>query len=181
MNSGGPAQRVAIIGCGGSGKSTLALRLGRMLGLPVHHLDRLYWKAGWAATPRDEWAKIHDALCEERAWIMDGNYGGTMDLRLSRADTIVFLDMPTWSCLIGALLRYWRYRGRTRPELVQGCPERLTSGYLGWIWTYRKSRRPQIMEKLRALEPLKRIVILDSRAAVERFVSAISGGRPRCA
>ncbi|MGE3618457.1 MAG: AAA family ATPase [Gemmatimonadales bacterium] len=168
-------RRVAIIGCGGSGKSTLAVRLGRRLSLPVHHLDRLYWKPGWAPTPAAEWEALQRRLVAEPEWIMDGNYGGTMDVRLDRADTIVFLDLPTRTCLAGALGRYRRYRGRTRPELVPGCDERLTGEYLWWIWTYRRRRRPGIVARLRRLEGSRRVVVLKSRAEVNRFADAAAG------
>ncbi|MES2626184.1 MAG: AAA family ATPase, partial [Pseudomonadota bacterium] len=88
-------QRIAIIGCGGSGKSTLANTLGQKLGLPVHHLDQLYWRPTWIETPKAEWESLQQQLCNQPAWIIDGNYGGTMDLRLAAADTVIFLDMPT--------------------------------------------------------------------------------------
>lgn len=166
-------RRIAIIGCGGSGKTTLAQGLGRTVGLPVHHLDRLYWKAGWTETPRTEWREIQQALCEQSAWIIDGNYGGTMDTRLAAADTIIFLDLPARSCFLGALRRYFKYRKQTRPELSRGCPERLTGDYLGWIWSYRETRRPGILRKLRGLQSTKRIVILTSRGAARRFLSEL--------
>src|SRR5262245_37858961 len=118
-------QRITIIGCGGSGKSTLANNLGRLLGLPVHHLDRLYWKPGWAATPKSEWASIQEGLCGRPAWSMDGNYGGASEIRLLASDTVIFLDMPTRMCLWGAIRRFLKYRGGIRPDVPAGCPERL--------------------------------------------------------
>lgn len=168
-------ERIALIGCGGSGKSTLARRMGNTLALPVHHLDRLYWKAEWIETPTDEWTAIQQKLCAQPSWIINGNYGGTMETRLSRADVVVFLDLPAWSCLAGAIRRYLRYRGRTRPELTKGCPERLTGEYLGWIWTGRRKRRPRILQRLQQLELAKQVVILGSHAASEVFLSNLLG------
>src|SRR5262245_26540390 len=110
-------RRVAIIGCGGSGKSTLAATLSRLLGLPVYHMDQLYCKPGWVETPAAEWRSIQERLCEEPAWIIDGNYGGTMDLRLAAADTLILIDLPTWVCLAGAVRRYLKYRGSVRPDM----------------------------------------------------------------
>jgi adenylate kinase family enzyme len=142
-------QRVVIIGCGGSGKSTLARNLGDLLGLPVHHLDRLYWRSGWAETPKPEWTSIVEELCAQSAWIIDGNFGGTMDLRLSAADAVIFLDMPTLTCLWGVIRRLLKYRGGIRPDMSAGCPERLSLDFLWWIWTFRRIRRPAILERLR--------------------------------
>ena len=163
-------KRIAIIGCGGSGKSTLARRMGATLNIPVRHLDRWYWKAGWIAASNDEWAAVHERLCSEPSWILDGNYGGTMDIRLRAADTVIFLDLPGWRCLWGALGRYQQYRGQARPELPEGCPERLTGEYITWIWKYRKSRRPRIMRTLEQLESDKNVVILDTYKAVDAFL-----------
>jgi adenylate kinase family enzyme len=162
-----------IIGCGGSGKSTLARRLGKILALPVYHLDQLYWKPGWVETPTPEWVSILVRLCSQTAWILDGNYGGTMDLRLISSDTVIFLDMPTRVCLSGAMRRLWTFRGRTRPDLVPGCPERLDFKYLFWICTYRRRRRPRLLSKLERFGGEKSVVILKSRQAVTDFVNAL--------
>lgn len=114
-----------IIGCGGSGKSTLATRLGEKLSLPVHHLDRLFWQWGWKELPKDEWRKTQEKLCAEPEWIIDGNYAGTMDVRFVAADTIIYLDVSTLTCLLGAIKRFVCFYGRTRPDMTEGCPERL--------------------------------------------------------
>ena len=42
-------RRIIVVGCQGSGKTSLALRLGRNLGLPVVHLDVLYWRPKYGA------------------------------------------------------------------------------------------------------------------------------------
>jgi adenylate kinase family enzyme len=165
-------KRIAIIGCGGSGKSTLATQLGAKLGLPVHHLDRLFWRAGWQETPKDVWAALQRDLCAQPEWIMDGNYGGTMALRLDAADTIIFLDYSTAACLLGAMCRWLRYRGRTRPDMTEGCPERLDWDYLRWIWTYRQTRRPGILRQLAD----KNATVLRSRREARAFIAAVTGG-----
>jgi len=118
-------KRIMIIGCGGSGKSTLAVRLGESLSLPAYHLDRLYWQPGWKGLPRDEWRAVQEELCVQPAWILDGNYTSTMDVRFASADTIIFLDLPTLSCLHGAIRRFLLFRGRSRPDMAEGCPEKL--------------------------------------------------------
>ena len=84
-------RKIIIIGSGGSGKSTLARKLGEMTRIPVFHLDALYWKPGWVPTPREEWNARVKALVNQDQWIIDGNYGGTLNIRMTEADTIIFL------------------------------------------------------------------------------------------
>ena len=73
--------------------------MGEILHLPVHHLDRLHWKPNWTEPPKEEWQKIQADLCAEEEWVIDGNYGGTMDIRLAACDTVVFLDLSRWRCV----------------------------------------------------------------------------------
>ncbi|MET3576327.1 adenylate kinase family enzyme [Bhargavaea ullalensis] len=104
--------RIMLIGSGGAGKSTLARKLGERLGIDVHHLDALLWKPGWELTTRDEQRKIQSGLFDGKRWIVDGNYGATMDERLQAADTVIFLDMPRRLCLYRILKRRIRSTGR---------------------------------------------------------------------
>ena len=92
-------ERIIIIGCPGSGKSTLARQLGEKLDLTVVHLDRLWWNPGWENVPREEFdIRLENALKLE-SWIIDGNYSRTMDARLAKCDTIIYLDYSRWACL----------------------------------------------------------------------------------
>ena len=164
-------RRVAIIGCGGSGKSVVARELGRRTGLPVIHLDTLFWSQDWQPTPPDEWRAIQERLVTEDRWIIDGNYGGTMELRLRAADTIVFLDYPTRVCLWRVVLRRLKSRRRPRPDL--GPPDRLTLEFLRWIAAYRRTRRPRILDRLATLTDEKRVVILGSDAEVRTLLDSV--------
>jgi len=122
-----------IIGSGGAGKSTLARQLGKMLDLPVIHLDAVHWQPGWVAMPKDEWCGKVAEMTQGERWIIDGNYGGTLPARLAVADTIIFLDYPWWLCLWRVLRRRVQYHGRTRPDLSPGCPEQLDWEFLKWV------------------------------------------------
>src|SRR3978361_854472 len=92
-------RRIIIVGCQGSGKTRLALKLGRKLGVPVVHLDRLYWRPGWKASDKASFrARVADAIAGE-SWVIDGSYWGlAFDLGLVRADTLVVIDRPRWLC-----------------------------------------------------------------------------------
>jgi adenylate kinase family enzyme len=165
-------RRVLIIGAGGAGKTTVARRLAATTGLPLIHLDSLYWRPGWVATPPDEWEATVRELVRQDAWIMDGNYGGTLDLRLEACDTVVFLDFPRLVCLARVLSRQVRHRGEARAELPAGCPERFSWGFYWWIWTYRGRRRGAILERLAAFDRSKRVLVLRSQGEVEGFLAS---------
>ena len=143
-------RRVLVVGCAGAGKTTFALRLAAALGLPIIHLDIEYWRPGWHHTPPDEWQSRVDELSGREAWVMDGNYGGTLDRRLARADAVVFLDVDRLTCLRRVVLRSLRYRGRSRPDLPSGCPERLDWQFLLWVWNYGRRSRGRVVALLAA-------------------------------
>lgn len=162
-----------MIGSGGSGKTTVARRLAERTGLPLIHLDSLYWRSGWQPTPADEWrAKVQTVISGD-AWIIDGNYGGTLDIRLEACDTVVFLDLPRFVCLWRVVSRQLRHFGHVRPELPSGCRERLTWEFLVWIWTYPSRRRGNILRRLAALDKRKRVAILPSAAAIDKFLARL--------
>lgn len=170
--------RIAIIGSGGSGKSTLARQIGDRLGIEVIHLDALFWRPGWVETPREEWRQIQSSLVKRRRWVMDGNYGGTIDLRLAAADAIVFLDLPRTLCLWRVLTRRVRFAGRSRPDMGPGCEERLTWEFVRWVWTYPATRRPEMLARIARHGEGKQVLRLRSRGEVSRFLDHLSDGCP---
>ncbi|NEY74216.1 DNA topology modulation protein, partial [Bacillus mesophilus] len=118
-------KKVVLIGSGGSGKSTLARQLGEKLKINVYHLDALFWKPNWVGVLKDEQRKVQNDLVNKEEWIIDGNYGGTMDIRLNAADTIILLDINRTICVYRAFKRMMQYRNKTRPDMGEGCEERI--------------------------------------------------------
>jgi adenylate kinase family enzyme len=165
--------RVMVIGSGGAGKSLFSLKLARKTGLPVIHLDREYWQPGWQHMPEPEWEAKVAALVQRERWIIDGNYGGTMHLRLAAADTIVFLDIPRFVCEWAVITRWLRYRRRSRPDMAPGLNDKLDLAFLRWIWGYPKTRRPGILRQLSELPPSTRVVRITSRAATREFLASV--------
>jgi len=166
-------KRIAIIGSGGSGKSTLAKELGQILNLPVYHLDALYWRAGWVPAPEHEWDLLMQELVLKEEWIIDGNYGGTMDIRLREADTIIFLDYPTCLSLFRALKRRIQYQGKTRPDMGEGCQEKIDYQFIKWIVNYRRDKRPGILKKLNKLTDKKEVYIFQSPRQLKNFLKQL--------
>jgi len=175
-------ERILIIGSGGAGKSTLARELGGILNLPVIHLDQLFWHSGWIETLSEEWIKVIESKIAQPRWIMDGNYGGTMDLRLTAADTVIFLNLSRWLCLRRALGRSFQYRGKARPDMTEGCPEKWDFEYLKflkWIWTYPQEKAPGILKMLEDLKPTKRVLILQSPREVKMLLEVLKASTER--
>lgn len=169
-------RKILIIGSGGAGKTTLAVELGRLLTLPVIYLDALNWQPGWVETPKEKWNRIVADLVRQECWIMDGNYGGTMEIRLQACDTVIFFAFSRWICLYRMFKRVLRYYGQTRPDMGPGCPEQLPDwAFIRWIWTYPRLKTPEILKMLRAWEGQKTVVILRSPAEARRFLAAIAG------
>ena len=167
-------KRIAIIGSSGAGKSTLARQLSELLALPVVHLDTLFWQPGWVETPRDQWNAIQEQLVEQETWVMDGNYRNSMDIRFSAADTIIFLDFPMPLCLYRALKRRVQYASKTRPDMNEGCSERIDWGHLKWIWNYSKDGRVSSLEKIQEYSAGRKIIILHNPKQVKQFLQALS-------
>ena len=158
-------RRVSIIGCSGSGKSRLAVELGSLLGLPVVHLDAVHWRPGWERPPKEEWRRRHGEFLRADAWILDGNYGGTMEERIAASDTVILLAPSRATCLIRAFRRSLRRWGRRRPDLAPGCREQLPSvEFLRWIWSYNRTHLPSMLRRLEEAAPQKSVVILRSDA-----------------
>jgi adenylate kinase family enzyme len=162
-------ERVAVVGSGGSGKSTFSRQLGGATGLPVVHLDEHYWKPGWVETPRAEWVGVQEELFAADRWIADGNYSGTLDVRLARADTVIVLALPRTTCTVSVLRRTVGNLGR--PVQAAGCPERLDLSFLRWVWRYPVESRGRLDAAL-ARHPHLQVVELTSRSAVQRYLSA---------
>ena len=166
-------RKVLVIGSGGAGKSTFAKRLSKILNIEVIHLDSLYWSAGWVETPKAEWKKIVEGLILGDSWIMDGNYSGTLDLRFEACDTVIFLDLARTICLWRVIKRAIKYRNVSRPDMAEGCPEKVDLEFILWIWNYKKRTRPKIVKLLKANSQNKEVVWLRSDEEVEEFLARV--------
>lgn len=166
-------KRIMIIGSGGAGKSTFARELGKKLGLRVYHLDALFWQPGWVPMERTEFIRMQNAIMEGDKWIIDGNFGGTMDARLEKADTVIFLHYSTIRCLYRVVKRRIQYQGRTRPDMGEGCPEKLDWEFISWVAGYNRKKAPSILEKLAGLKG-KQIYTFTRPSEVETFLRGLN-------
>jgi len=167
-------KKVALIGSGGSGKSTLARRLGEKLNIEVYHLDALFWKPNWTPTSKEEQRKVQNELVKKEEWIIDGNYNGTMDIRLNAVDTIIFVDISRVICIYRVFKRMIQYRGKSRPDMAEGVNERLDFDFLKWVWDYPKTKKPVVLKKLEQLPNDKKVIILRSAREVQLFLDKVN-------
>ncbi len=177
----GPAisvgHRVVVTGMAGAGKSTFSRALSAKTGLPLIHLDLHFWKPGWVEPSDDEWREKQRSLLTGDAWIADGNYHDTLDLRLERADTVVFLDTPWWTCARRAFVR-----GIRRPvgfQVPEGCDDsawrQLRDEWrLVWrIWRVRRSERERELGILSRHGKHVALHVFRSRRAAREFLDGL--------
>ena len=162
-------ERIMIIGCGGAGKSTLARQLGKKLNLPVVHLDKLWWKPGWEQISREEFDALHRKALMGDKWIIDGNFDRTMGERIRYCDTVIYLDFSRFACLMGVAKRILTSYGQVRPDMGEGCPERIDFAFLKWVWDFNKNKRESNYRLLNETDGIEKIV-LKNRRAVKTFL-----------
>jgi adenylate kinase family enzyme len=162
-------QRVLVIGCSGAGKSTFARALGRQTGLPVVHIDQLFWQPNWRkVSPEIYLAHLDQAVAGEQ-WIIDGNYPSTLDRRIPRADTIVWLHRSRAVCYWRIFRRVMAGYGQVRPDMAPGCPERFDWEFIRHIWRFPRLYRPRMVAALNRHQVWARTVVLSSEAESKAF------------
>jgi len=169
-------RRVVILGNAGSGKSTLARRLGERLGLPVVHLDVLFWEPGWTKPDNDAFrARVRAAIAGD-AWVCDGNYvRRTFDLRLPRADQIIWMDTSRRACLWRVIVR--STLAQPRADLPAGCKEGLLDKtlpeFLADTWAFDRQSRPNIEAAREAVAPEVPVIHLSGRRQIHAFLDSL--------
>lgn len=166
--------KIAIIGNPGSGKSTLAFQLHKILNIPLFHLDQYFWKPGWQRPDREEFKKVHDQLCNQKEWIIEGMATRLFEYRIKQADVIIFLDIPLYICLYRIFKRALLNFGKVVYSSAPGCPERIPDWeFLKYVLSFNKKQKPEVEELLRHYKGQKKIFVVknksDLSALIQRF------------
>ena len=157
-------KKVIVIGCPGSGKSTVSRALHNKTGIPLYHLDMMYWNADKTTVEKSVFLERLSAVLEKDEWIIDGNYISTMELRLSLCDTVFFLDYPTEFCLGGVRAR----RGVARSDI----PWIETDKDTEFVEKFNVEQRPRVLSLLERYSD-KNIFIFKSREETDKFCQNI--------
>ncbi len=165
-------KRVLVIGSCGSGKSTFARRLQEITGLKLIHLDKIHWKPNWTETPKEEWIGKVREIIKGDSWIINGNYGGTMEIRMAVCDTVVWLNFPRTVCTWRVLKRVAFYKKQNRPDMADGCDERFDWEFLKYVWNFPRDKNPHIKSRLEKFEDIK-IFNLKSNREIEDFFAGL--------
>ena len=159
--------RIAIIGCPGSGKSTFARKLHEKTGLPLVHLDNIWWKPDRTHITREEFDHRIAAILREDAWIVDGNYSRTVETRIAAADTVIFLDYAESVCMDGIRMRV----GQTRADMPW-TEQTLDPELVALVRGFSTEQRPQILALLDRC-PDKQVLIFHTREAADRWLETM--------
>lgn len=164
--------RIAVIGCSGGGKSTLTRKLAERTGLPIVHLDVVFWRPGWVESDDASFRERLSAALAGGRWITDGNFMRMGDLHIAGAQLIVWVDQPRPVCLRRALIRALREYGRKRVDMAEGCEERIDLDFLKYIWTWNRKVRPKVELALQHFAANTPIVKLRSDGEITSWLEA---------
>ena len=158
-------KKVIVIGCPGSGKSTVSRALHNKTGIPLYHLDMMYWNADKTTVEKSVFLERLSAVLQKNEWIIDGNYGSTMELRMVACDTVIFLDYPIEICLDGIKER----RGKPRSDMPWIETEE-DAEFIEFIKNYNEQQKPKVLELLEKYSD-KNIIIFKSREQADAFLN----------
>lgn len=174
-------ERIMVIGISsGVGKSTFARKLSEVLNIQAYHLDVLFWKPGWVEAPLEEFAAAQKNIVSKDQWIIEGNYSNTYEIRAEQADTIFYLELPLYICLYRVIKRWLQNIGRTRPDIGEGCIEKIDWAFIKFICTTYYPRKRKMNERIKAFQEQgskKTVYMLRSSQEIQAYLEEL---KKRC-
>jgi len=169
---GGVCVKIAVIGYSGSGKSTTARILGEKLGLPVLFLDTVQFMENWKERPMEESRAIVAAfMADNNSWVIDGNYSAFyQQQRFEQADMIVFFNFNRFTCFARAFGRYLKYKGKTRPDMAEGCREKFDFEFMKWILNDGRTKKKKKAYADMCRKYADKVVIIRNQRQLDEFL-----------
>ncbi|EAF4306685.1 ATP-binding cassette domain-containing protein, partial [Listeria monocytogenes] len=142
-------EKVLIIGPNGAGKSTFATELGKHYDFEVCHLDKLFWQENWNAVAKADFEdKVDNIMSSKKKYIIDGDYFFNLEKRLEHADLVIWIKIPLFLCVANIIKRRFKYMTNVRPDVTEGCDEKLNLSFLLYALKYNKRSGKQTKELL---------------------------------
>ena len=160
-------EKIIVLGCPGSGKSTFARKLQEKTKLPLIHLDNIWWRPDRTHITREEFDLRLDELLRGEAWIMDGYYNRTVEVRIRACDTVVLLDFSEEVCMQGITERL----GTVRPDMPW-TEAALDPELVELVRKYQTENRPTLLALLEQY-PEKRLLRFSTRAEADAWLAAL--------
>ena len=160
-------KKVIVIGCCGSGKSTFARYLHACTGIPLFHLDQLNWNADKTTVEKTVFLKRVREVTQKDTWIIDGNYGSSMEIRMQACDTVFFLDYPVDVCIQGIYDRV----GKVRTDMPW-VEDEVDEDLIKFVKNYEKEDRPEVLNLLSKYKE-KDIRIFHTRKEASAYLESL--------
>ncbi|HBI6935677.1 TPA: AAA family ATPase [Listeria monocytogenes] len=162
-------EKVLIIGPNGAGKSTFATELGKHYDFEVCHLDKLFWQENWNAVAKVDFEdKVDNIMSSKKKYIIDGDYFFNLDKRLEHADLVIWIKIPLFLCVANIIKRRFKYMTNVRPDVTEGCDEKLNLSFLLYALKYNKRSGKQTKELLDNVYD-KELFVIDSYKKLKSY------------
>lgn len=159
-------KKVVVIGCGGSGKSVFSRSFAELSGLPLYHLDNIWWREDGTNITREKFDTVLGGILATDEWIIDGNYQRTMERRIAASDTVIFFDLPVETCVEGIMAR----QGKPRPDMPwRGAGDSNDAEFMNLVYNYGTNNRPKVLDLIEKYSH-KNIIVFKSRTAADEFL-----------
>ncbi len=166
-------QRIWITGSSGSGKTTIANIVGEKLDIPIYNSDKIFWQEDWQRRPRDEQIQITKTISNKEKWIYEGNRFDDCksDGRLENCDTIIYLNINRFTCVYRFIKRYFKYKGTVRPDISDGCTEKIDFDVIKYIlidFHSKNASRKRLFDEAKYIG--KDVIILNGINRIQKWI-----------
>ncbi|EIU6165534.1 AAA family ATPase [Listeria monocytogenes] len=162
-------EKVLIIGPNSAGKSTFATELGKHYDFEVCHLDKLFWQENWNAVAKADFEdKVDNIMSSKKKYIIDGDYFFNLEKRLEHADLVIWIKIPLFLCVANIIKRRFKYMTNVRPDVTEGCDEKLNLSFLLYALKYNKRSGKQTKELLDNVYD-KELFVIDSYKKLKSY------------